>query len=128
MCVAVQGADFGAIRVSAMWAIRPIGPALRFEVFSRLVRVGEAGIGEVHGVSSENLTTSNPWLCQPYNRQGFGRFVGFQWVARLPNPKSPHPNILPPPPARRTHRALPDQCGSSKAHRRTVAWVVVFRK
>ena len=29
-----------------------------------------------------------------FSKESFGRFVGFQWVARLPNPMSPLPNIL----------------------------------
>ena len=41
-----------------------------------------------------------------FSKESFGRFVGFQWVASLPNPKCPHPNILPSPRARRTHRAV----------------------
>jgi hypothetical protein len=41
-----------------------------------------------------------------FSKESFGRFVGFQWVASLPNPKCPHPNILPSPRARRTGRAV----------------------
>ena len=63
-----------------------------------------------------------------FSKESFGRFVGFQWVARLPNPKSPLPNILLSPWARRTRRTRPDQWGSLKAHRNTLAWMPFFRK
>jgi hypothetical protein len=58
-----------------------------------------------------------------FSKESFGRFVGFQWVARLPNPKSPLPNILLSPWARRTRRTRPEQWGSLKAHRNTLAWM-----
>ena len=63
-----------------------------------------------------------------FSKESFGRFVGFQWVARLPNPKCPHPNILLSPWARRTRRTRQDQWGSLKAHRNTLAWMPFFRK
>ena len=63
-----------------------------------------------------------------FSKESFGRFVGFQWVARLPNPKSPLPNISLSPWARRTSRTRPDRWGSLKVHRNTLAWMQFFRK
>ena len=94
-------------------------------------RIGAAkrGSGARHRLQAFLQAFPNLGCFSPsFSKESFGRFVGFQWVARLPNPKCPLPNILLSPWARRTRRTRPDQWGSLKAHRNTLAWMPFFRK
>jgi hypothetical protein len=94
-------------------------------------RIGAAkrGSGARHRLQAFLQAFPNLGCFSPsFSKESFGRFVGFQWVARLPNPMSPLPNILLSPGARRTRRTRPDQWGSLRAHRNTLAWMPFFRK
>ena len=61
------------------------------------------------------------------SKHSFGRFVGFQGVTRVPNPKCPSPNFFASPAARTTRWAR-RRVVIVQRHGKTVARVSVFRK
>ena len=79
---------------------------------------------QAFGQAFPNLSCFSP----SFSKDSFGGFVGFQGLARLPNPKSPFPNFCSPKGVRGGRGRAARRWGLSKCHGRTVAWVVFFRK
>jgi hypothetical protein len=67
-------------------------------------------------------------FCPSFSKESFGRFVGFQGVARLPNPKCPLPNILLSPWARRTRRTTARPMGIVEGTSKHASMDAVFPK
>src|SRR5208283_2279181 len=73
MGLTVKARDCKGVAVAAMGAKRNVRPALRLQIFTRLLRIMEAGIGDFQrSLRIWRIIRINRWLCQPYSCRFWG--------------------------------------------------------